>query len=231
MCTLKIFQLAFEFFFEIYFMSRSLCLTIFLLTLISFIVEAQSYVTAMGLRMGTDFGISIQQKILEKTTLQGIVSTSAAKSATTATLLIQTHQPLVSKRFNFYIGGGFHQRWIDELSEDRDIRRGITAIAGAEMTLGRFNLAWDYKPLYHLNATQIHLKMKPQLACDTSSSRRANAKRKRVSSGQIHIKRNYVRKSAGTGSSKSARSNVQKQKGKGAQGNIQTTCLVLAIFK
>ncbi len=114
-------------------------------------LDAQSYITALGLRMGTDFGISVQQKILEKTTLQGLVSTSAVKSATTATLLIQSHQPLISKRFNFYIGGGFHHRWANELSEDREIKRGITAIAGAEMTLGRFNLAWDYKPMYHLN--------------------------------------------------------------------------------
>ncbi len=107
--------------------------------------------TAMGLRMGTDFGITLQQRILPKTTLQGMVSSSAATSQTTATILIQSHQPLISKRFNFYVGGGVHNRWIESLEEGTSSERGITAIAGAEMTLGRLNLSWDYKPVYHLN--------------------------------------------------------------------------------
>ena len=107
--------------------------------------------TVMGLRMGTDFGITLQQRILPKATLQGIVSSSAATSQTTATILVQSHQPLISRRFNFYVGGGVHNRWIESLGEGPSSKRGITAIAGAEMTLGRLNLSWDYKPVYHLN--------------------------------------------------------------------------------
>ena len=106
----------------------------------------------MGLRMGTDFGISLQQTLFPKATFQGIISTSAATSKTTATVLVQNHQPLISKRFNFFIGGGLHYRWTN-LAEGASVSKmGVTAIAGAEMTLGRLNLSWDYKPVYHLNA-------------------------------------------------------------------------------
>ena len=114
-------------------------------------IKGQSYVTAAGIRMGSVFGVSLQQKIMNKTTIQGLISSSAARSETTATILIQNHQPLISKRFNFFLGGGLHQKWTDSVEEQRSVRRGITAIAGAEMTLGRFNLSWDYQPLFHLD--------------------------------------------------------------------------------
>ena len=118
------------------------------------LITAQSYFTAMGLRMGTEFGVTIQQKILGNLTAEGIVSSSAISNETTATALVQIHNPLISKRFNFYIGGGMHQRWRPLSDGSRQHLRGVTGIAGAEMTLGRINIAWDYKPVYHLNATQ-----------------------------------------------------------------------------
>ncbi|NND31864.1 MAG: hypothetical protein HKN76_04680 [Saprospiraceae bacterium] len=121
--------------------------------LVPLCLSGQSYFTAMGLRMGTDFGITLQQKILGNLTMEGIVSSSAISNQTSATVLAEIHNPLISKRFNFYIGGGIHQRWRSSFDAGPNLR-GITGIAGAEMTLGRINLAWDYKPVYHLNAQQ-----------------------------------------------------------------------------
>ena len=115
---------------------------------------SQSYVSALGLRMGTDFGVTLQQKILPKVTVQGLVSSSPGRSETTATVLLQSHQPLLSKRFNFFLGGGFHTRWIDSIDASSMSTNGITAVAGAEMTFGRLNISWDYKPMYHLNTSQ-----------------------------------------------------------------------------
>ncbi len=116
------------------------------------VIFAQTYFTAMGLRMGSDFGITLQQKVLKRLTAQGILSTSAARSETTATVLVQSHQPLISKRFNFYIGAGLHKKWEEKVEFESQNLHGLSAIAGAEMTLGRLNLSWDYKPMYHLNA-------------------------------------------------------------------------------
>lgn len=116
--------------------------------------EGQAYFTAAGLRMGSDFGVTVQQRIITRFTLQGIVSSSAVTNQTTGTLLAQMHKPLISKRFNFYLGGGVHNRW-QQTAEGTDFQyRGFTAIAGAEMTLGRFNLSWDFKPVYHLNSSE-----------------------------------------------------------------------------
>jgi hypothetical protein len=114
-------------------------------------VSAQSYVTAMGLRMGSEFGITLQQKLVGHLTAEGILNSSPISNQTTGTLLIEIHNPLISKRFNFYIGGGLHNRWLQSSEGQRLSQRGVSAIAGAEMTLGRVNLAWDYKPVYHLN--------------------------------------------------------------------------------
>ena len=117
--------------------------------------QAQSYVTAMGLRMGSNFGISLQQKIIGHLTAEGIVTSTAVTNQTTATALLEMHNSLISKRFNFYVGGGFHQRWQPSQEGVGQNLRGVTAIAGAEMTLGRINISWDYKPIYHLNTATV----------------------------------------------------------------------------
>lgn len=118
---------------------------------ISHHATSQAYFTAMGIRMGTEFGISLQQRILGGITGQGIVSSNAVDQQTTATALVQLHNPLITRNVNFYIGGGLHQRWNRGEVPESGLR-GVTGVAGAELTLGRINVSWDYKPVYHLNA-------------------------------------------------------------------------------
>ncbi len=113
---------------------------------------SQAYFTAMGIRMGTEFGITLQQRILGGVTGQGIVSANAVNEKTTATVLVQLHNPLITRNVNFYIGGGLHQRW-KRGEEPGSGLSGVTGVAGAELTLGKINISWDYKPVYHLNAT------------------------------------------------------------------------------
>ncbi len=108
---------------------------------------AQHYITAMGIRMGTEMGITLQQRILPRTTIEGIFSTSAATALSMGTVLVQLHNPLISKRFNIYVGGGFHNRWLRGEEQARLTRRGVTGVAGAELTLGRINISWDFKPV------------------------------------------------------------------------------------
>jgi hypothetical protein len=105
----------------------------------------------MGLRMGSDFGVTLQQKIFGHLTIEGMMTSSPVTNQSTGTILVEMHNPLLSKRFNFYLGAGLHNRWLRDSEEQRLSRRGVSAVAGAEMTLGRINLAWDYKPVFHLN--------------------------------------------------------------------------------
>lgn len=120
----------------------------------SLLAHSQRYITAMGIRMGTDMGITLQQRLLSHTTIEGIFTTSAVTNTSTGTVLLQLHNPLITKSLNFYVGGGFHNRWVHEEGGNRLSLRGVTGIAGAELTLGRINLAWDFKPVYHLNTTE-----------------------------------------------------------------------------
>lgn len=119
-------------------------------------LQAQSYFTAGGLRMGTDWGLTIQQRVTKRTTVELILQSSFFRDEGMVTLLGERHTPLISRRFNLYIGGGLHKGWhtvkpiygVDE--PERPGPFGITAIAGAEMTIGRLNLSYDIKPALNI---------------------------------------------------------------------------------
>ena len=115
---------------------------------------AQSYITAMGLRLGDNMGVTVQQRFFPRTTLEGIISSSATRQQGSATLLAQMHQPLISRRFNFYVGGGVSLAWSTTSESGQESLFGIAAVAGGEMTLGRINIACDLQPVYHREAQE-----------------------------------------------------------------------------
>jgi len=112
------------------------------------VASAQNYRTAAGLRIGRGgFGISAQQKIMERSTLEGIVSVDADEF--TGTLLLEKHFPLIGKGFNYYLGGGAHVGTLNNFGT----YYGGDAIVGAEMKLPLFPilLSLDLKPAVHIN--------------------------------------------------------------------------------
>jgi hypothetical protein len=116
-------------------------LTIFLfLTFGSISLSAQKYITALGIRAGTDLGISLQQRLPATFTAEGIVQSNRYRWSITA--LAQYHKKVIGKRINFYLGGGLH--WGDE--QGYGSFWGITPIIGSEVTLARMVISWDYKP-------------------------------------------------------------------------------------
>lgn len=118
------------------------------LCLLCGVASAQNYRTAAGLRIGRGgFGISAQQKIMERSTLEGILSVDSDEF--TGTLLLEKHHPLLGKGFNYYLGGGGH---IGTLN-DYGTFYGADAIVGVEMKLPLFPvlLSLDMKPAVHVN--------------------------------------------------------------------------------
>jgi len=118
------------------------------LCLICGVASAQNYRTAAGLRIGRGgFGISAQQKIMPRSTLEGIVSLDPDEFA--GTLLLEKHHPLIGKGFNYYLGGGAHVGTL----KDYGTFYGADAIVGAEMKLPLFPilLSLDLKPAVHVN--------------------------------------------------------------------------------
>ncbi len=115
---------------------------------------SQAYNSAIGLRLGSGIGISAQHRIADKTTLEGIASTKFKADEFKLTLLAKQHFPILFKRFNVYAGGGLHKGWYtgnqtpvnDQPVEAIGNPFGVTLVGGAEISLGRFNISYDYKP-------------------------------------------------------------------------------------
>lgn len=106
---------------------------------------AQAYDTAFGLRLGTEWGLTIKQRIAKRTTLEGIIQSSVWRNETTISLLGEQHFPILFRNLNIYGGGGLHKGWAGNNAEYGD-PFGLTLIGGAELALGRFNVSWDLKP-------------------------------------------------------------------------------------
>ncbi len=115
---------------------------------------AQSYNTALGMRLGTDWGVSVKQRVAKTTSLEAIIQSSLQREETQLTLLGEQHFPLISRRFNVYAGGGLHKGWATrDGTEGAPAYKdpfGISLIAGIEASLGRLNLSYDFKPAVNL---------------------------------------------------------------------------------
>ena len=118
------------------------------------LIFAQSYNTALGMRLGTDYGVSVKQRIAKKTSLEAIIQSSLQREEAQVTLLGEQHLPLISRRFNVYAGGGLHKGWVTrEGTESNPVYKdpfGLSLIAGIEFTLGRLNVSYDFKPAVNL---------------------------------------------------------------------------------
>ena len=114
-------------------------------------LSAQSYNTAIGLRLGTEWGLTVQQRIAKFTTVEAIIQQSFGSEETSVSLLLEQHKRLISKRFNFYVGAGIQKGWTGELdSLNEGDPFGIPLIAGAEFTISNLVLSYDFKPVINV---------------------------------------------------------------------------------
>lgn len=109
------------------------------------------------MRLGTDWGLTIQQRVAKKTTIEGLFQSSLQREEVLLTLMGEQHFPILSRRLNIYYGGGLHKGWINE-NDANDVPYkdpfGLTFIGGIELSLGRLNLSYDFKPALNLNGGQ-----------------------------------------------------------------------------
>jgi len=64
--------------------------------------------------------------------------------------LINRHYPLLSRRFNIFLGAGGFFSHSEGIAETEYAQTGVALNAGAELTLGRLSIAVDYQPLLAL---------------------------------------------------------------------------------
>jgi hypothetical protein len=114
-------------------------------------VNAQSYDLTAGMRMGTDWGLSTQFRVAKKVTIEGILQSSLQREEVLLTALVEQHNPLLTRRMNFYYGIGFHKGWINSDPElSLKDPAGVTMIAGLEFTIAKLNLSYDIKPAVNI---------------------------------------------------------------------------------
>ena len=104
---------------------------------------AQKYRTAAGFRSaGSNYGLTIQQLIIPKTTLEGLGMVAPRERS--ATLLAERHFGILGPSLNYYLGAGAH------FGRHKDDGRfwGFDGIIGAEYKIAFIPLvvAIDFKP-------------------------------------------------------------------------------------
>ena len=131
----------------------AILLLIVLVTNIS--LFAQKYTTAAGIRIGSGIGLTVQQKLWDKYTLEGIVQKNLFKDGTNITALFEQHNKVLFKGLNFYIGAGPHfEIYNNATSNDKVTGEttyiqnavGISAVGGLEMRFKNILLSYDYQP-------------------------------------------------------------------------------------
>ena len=126
-------------------------LILFILALGAVSVTAQSYTTTAGMRLGTEWGLTVKQRLAKRTTLEGILQSSLQREEFTLTVLAEQHYPLISRRLNVYAGAGLHKGWnTSQVEAPYDDPFGLSLITGIEFTLGRLNLSYDFKPAVNI---------------------------------------------------------------------------------
>ncbi len=129
------------------FLPLALSLSLVLALLVARPAAAQKYITAAGLRLGSagnagGYGLTVQQAIARRFTVEGIVGLSARERS--GTLLLEHHFGILGPSLNYYFGVGGH------LGTNRDTGHvsGFDGIIGAEYKIAFLPLvlSFDFKP-------------------------------------------------------------------------------------
>ena len=120
----------------------------------------QSYKTAAGIRIDNGLNLTVQQYITNGWTAEGILHTGFNSKDLGVSLLAEKHHKILFRGINFYGGPGVHYYSRSEATRlenetARDVF-GLSAIGGAEISLGRINFSVDWKPELHLSGDQVH---------------------------------------------------------------------------
>lgn len=149
-------------------MTKYSFLLLFAFFSITQLAKAQRYGNAIGIRLGNNnisrqVGITFQQRVMERTSLEAILQTDFARNSSLS-LLLEKHRPIISKRFNYYLGAGVsfgNEESFKKNEIDKEIIQtygnstiGIEGIGGLEFTIAKTVLSVDYKPNFNLSGRE-----------------------------------------------------------------------------
>lgn len=178
--------------------------------------HAQSYGTSLGLRFGSQqdyrtIGLTGKHRIQKGWTVEGIVQ-SDFNYNTTFHALIERHERLISKRFNYYYGTGISLGQEASTLKDPATKEiistygnrtlGVDLIFGIELTLLKANISIDYKPNINLigrnpwYAGQVGISARSVLvkgSTQNKNRRQKNRQKKRANQEQGTFFKNIIR--------------------------------------
>ena len=142
-------------------MKNTRFLIILPLALLNHLAFGQSYKTAAGIRLDNGVNFTVQQHIVDGWTVEGILHTPLRSENIGVTLLGEKHQKILFRGINLYAGGGAHYYWksdANRVETDATTNNvfGLSGIGGLELTFGRLNFAFDWKPELHLTGDTVH---------------------------------------------------------------------------
>lgn len=114
-------------------------------------INAQRYSTAIGVRISGEYGLNIAQKINDNNTLQLNHEGGFESGDKTTSLHYVRHRGIFGGGLNIFTGigvNGYYRTSRTDLPSKYGLRPSATL--GAEMTLGRINLAFDWAPTLNL---------------------------------------------------------------------------------
>jgi hypothetical protein len=136
-------------------MKHSQIIPLFALALLPAFAFGQRYKTAAGIRIDNGLNLTVQQYITNGWTAEGILHTSIASEDLGITLLAEKHHKILFRGLNFYSGAGVHYYGLNNNPREGEVVEknvfGASFIGGVEMSLGKINLAVDWKPELHLS--------------------------------------------------------------------------------
>ena len=118
----------------------------------SMIGSAQTYTTSAGLRLGDGIGISMRQKLIKRTTIEGLFYKHQKSDLTLAGAMLDHHMPVLTKRLNLYMGGGFGRAFKQPDESTQSSFNAFMLNAGLEFTISRLNMSWDFVPVIPIGA-------------------------------------------------------------------------------
>lgn len=124
----------------------------FFLIFILLTASAQTYTTSAGLRLGDGIGISVRQKLIKRTTVEGLFYKHQKSDLTLAGAMLDHHMPVLTKRLNLYMGGGFGRAFRQPNESAHASFNAFMLNAGLEFTISRLNMSWDFVPVIPIGA-------------------------------------------------------------------------------
>ena len=94
----------------------------------------------------------MRQRIVKRTSIEGIFYKHHKSDLTIAGAMLDHHMPVLTRRLNLYMGGGFGRAFRQPDKGGQASFNAFMLNAGLEFTISRLNLSWDFVPVIPIGA-------------------------------------------------------------------------------